>query len=683
MSADELHAEEDVQIAALSAAGAASAADGATDQRFARERQLLEEMSEIAEASRALRDARIERLVAWIREHQCPRLPSLGKRATAAATWNDTRIIIFTEYEDTKRYLHQQLAAAIEGTDRSDERIAVFAGSTPERSALDGGVPSREAIKQAFNAEPSKHPLRILIATDAAREGLNLQAHCWNLFHFDVPWNPSRMEQRNGRIDRKLQPRDDVYCHYFVYRQRPEDRILSVLVRKTETIKRELGSLAQVIDARLAERLKAGIRRDAIDALEREIDGAELDPLRRQVVEEELEATRQRQQALRKQIDALRGLLENSKDTIGLDEKHFRAAISSALAMLGAEPLTAISLGTGSFFPQTADRLDGAEKPGLAEPPGKMCLSPSLDVSGYAFPALDQRDGADPSWADTMDTLRAPRQRGQKPWEWRRESPIRPVVFEDPGTLTDEVVHLHLEHRVVQRLLGRFIAQGFVYHDLSRACLTQTTDAIPRVVLLGRLCLYGPNAARLHEELVPVTARWTDPAIRKVPLTPYARDSQTKTLALLDEALVSGVHRGVSQQILKQLQASAGHDVQELLPHLQSRGEEYAADARARLTERGLAESSAMRIILQTQQKHLAETVAHHDRADARQRLLEFGDAQDELRQLEANRRHWQIRLAALDRELATEPERIRELYEVRATRIEPVGLVYLWPKSS
>ena len=85
-----------------------------------------------------------------------------------------------------------------------------------------------------------------------------------------------------------------------------------------------------------------------------------------------------------------------------------------------------------------------------------------------------------------MDTLRAPRPRDQKFWEWRRTSPIRPVVFEDPG-VDDEVVHLHLEHRVVQRLLGRFTAQGFVHHDLSRACLAQTSDAIPRVILLGRL----------------------------------------------------------------------------------------------------------------------------------------------------------------------------------------------------
>lgn len=72
------------------------------------------------------------------------------------------------------------------------------------------------------------------------------------------------------------------------------------------------------------------------------------------------------------------------------------------------------------------------------------------------FPALDQRPGADPSWAETMDSLRAPPPRDQKFWEWRRTSPILPVVFEDPGVVTEEVVQMHLEQRVVQRLLSRF-----------------------------------------------------------------------------------------------------------------------------------------------------------------------------------------------------------------------------------
>ena len=649
LTEDQLHAEEELQVTAISAATIGPLKSSEAKALFAREQLLLDQMTEIAEASRSLPDGRIVRLIEWIRETQCPDLPKHGKRGENSAKWNDTRVIIFTEYDDTRRYLQQQLQAAITSTDRAESRIAIFAGSTPESSGENSDVLSRQDIRLAFNAEPSKHPIRILIATDAAREGLNLQAHCWNLFHFDVPWNPSRMEQRNGRIDRKLQPHDDVFCHYFVYKQRPEDRILSCLVRKTETIKRELGSLAQVIDAKLTETLKRGIRRETVDALEREIESADLPTDHRKAVEEELDAARERQQALRKQIDTLRNLLEDSQRSIGLDEAHFRSAISSALELVGAEPLKAIS--------------------SMEEGPPRC-----------SFPSLDQREGADSSWADTMDTLRVPRSREQKPWEWRRVSPIRPVVFQDPGTMTDEVVHLHLEHRIVQRLLGRFSAQGFVHHDLSRACLAQTTDAIPRVVLLGRLCLYGPSAARLHEELIPVTARWTDPNIRKGDLKPYARESETKTLSLLDDALISGTGRSINDQILKQLQASAPKDIEQLLSHLQTRGEEYAVDAKKKLTERGIAEAKAMREILETQQKYIAESIAKHDKRDARQLRIDFGDQEDELRQLESNRRYWDKRLTALETELRTEPDRIRELYDVKATRIEPVGLVYLWP---
>ena len=74
--------------------------------------------------------------------------------------------------------------------------------------------------------------------------------------------------------------------------------------------------------------------------------------------------------------------------------------------------------------------------------------------------------------------------------------------------LTEDTVHLHLEQRVAQWLLARFRSQGFIHHDLSRACLAQATDSIPRLILLGRLSLYGQGAERLHEELVPITARW-------------------------------------------------------------------------------------------------------------------------------------------------------------------------------
>jgi SNF2 family DNA or RNA helicase len=639
LSEEELQAEQDAQFEAATAATFGPVIEAKARDLFAREQLLLDRMTELAESARSLPDGRIQQLLEWIRTHMCPELGNPG------AKWNDTRCIIFTEYDDTKRYLQQQLEAALSISDRAGDRILIYHGPTPPAA--------REEIKAAFNADPRKHPVRILIATDAAREGLNLQAHCWNLFHFDVPWNPSRMEQRNGRIDRKLQLAPVVFCHYFVYKQRPEDRVLQVLVRKTETIREELGSLSQVIDSSLAKTMSRGIRRKDIGKMEAEIASADLESQNRRTVEEELEATRERQDLLREQIDRLRNLLDASEKSIGLDEAHFRSAISCALELLGSPPLQPI---------QTQSNGESSGPP------------------RFVFPALDQREGADPSWAETMDTLRMPRKRDQKFWEWRRMSPIRPVVFEDRGTIDEDLVHLHLEQRMVQRLLGRFTAQGFVHHDLSRACLAQTTDAIPRVILLGRLCLYGPGAARLHEELIPVAARWPDPHIRKGLLTPYGHEAETRTLNLLEESLFQHYSEAISDIVREQLQAAAPRDIQELLPHLQARGEEYAMDAEKKLKDRGEAEAKAMREILETQKKHIAAMVERQEKMDARQLRLEFGDVENELWQLEANKRHWAKRLEMIEGELKTEPDRIRELYDVKARRIEPVGVVYLWP---
>ncbi len=620
-----LQREEDIQFEAATLIAATRPDD--------KEMRLLDEMTRIAEEARGLPDARVRCLLDWIRQNMCPALSHPGDAVPAGkpAAWNDMRVLIFTEYEDTLRYLRQQLEAALQGTDRAEDRIEVYHGPTPQAR--------REEIKRAFNANPRKHPLRILLATDAGREGINLQTHCGDLFHFDVPWNPSRLEQRNGRIDRKLQPRPEVTCYYFVYWQRAEDRVLRALVRKTDTIKRELGSLAQVIEGKLADTLSGGIRHAEVERLERTIDSSDLDLNFKETVTEELEAALDRQDELREQKEKLQDLLKTSRDWVGLDADHFRSALSCALELIGADPLK-----------QSAGSSDR-----------------------FLFPALDQRKSSDPSWADTLDTLRNPRQREQTFWDWRRDSSIRPVVFEDPGTMTDEVVHLHLEHRVVQRLLGRFTAQGFVHNDLSRACLAQTADPIPRIILLGRLCLYGAGAARLHEELIPVTARWTDPHRRKGPLTPYARDAEQNTLHLLEQSLLKPGQPG-NDVVLRTLQAAGPRDVAELLPHLDKRGRELAEGATRMLAERGEREALAMRTILQEQQKRIAATVEQHrDRAPG---LFD----QEEMRQLDADRRHWDRRLGAIEQELRTEPDRIRGIYVVKAQRVEPVGLVYLWP---
>jgi superfamily II DNA/RNA helicase len=252
---EELEAEEAAQIEAVTiAAEGESLPDGNAEKLWHREQTLLEQMRAIAEKNRHQPDAKLRSLIDWIRKNLCPDLPTFGKQGQgAAAKWNHRRVLIFTENrEGTKRYLKTILEQTIEGTDRADERIEVIDGLTSSAR--------RKQIQRRFNTDPAKDPLRILLATDAAREGLNFQAHCADLFHFDLPWNPGRIEQRNGRIDRKLQPAPEVYCHYFVLPQRVEDRVLEVLVRKTETITKELGSLSKVIDDDIERRLGEGTR---------------------------------------------------------------------------------------------------------------------------------------------------------------------------------------------------------------------------------------------------------------------------------------------------------------------------------------------------------------------------------------------------------------------------------------
>jgi hypothetical protein len=170
--ADQERAEGDA-FAAFSAEVSDAAADAAALAAIANEeRAILDRMRDIAEQARYAADGKTKRLIDWLSANCCPAIgdPS-GDRDGAA--WTDTRVIIFTEWDASKRYLLDQLRHRIEGTDRADQRIEVFHGPTSEED--------RERIKRAFNAPPSEHPVRILICTDAAREGLNLQAHCHHL----------------------------------------------------------------------------------------------------------------------------------------------------------------------------------------------------------------------------------------------------------------------------------------------------------------------------------------------------------------------------------------------------------------------------------------------------------------------------------------------------------------------
>jgi hypothetical protein len=444
------------------------------------------------------------------------------------------------------------------------------------------------------------------------------------------------MEQRNGRIDRKLQRAPEVRCHYFVLTQREEDRVLEVLVEKTVRIRRELGSLGAVVERRLSDLLEKGIPLGQIAALTRSIDDESPTALQKQIVQQELEEARERDEKLSTQIEVLRKMLGAAKAYLQLDEEAFRQAISRALELLpGGEALRPI--------PDPKD-------------PGGPPLA-------WSFPELSLRRGADPTWLDTLDTLRAPRRRDQDLREWRRTCPLRPIVFQDVGSLDEAFVHFHLEHRVAQRLLGRLLSQGFVHDDLSRACVVLTDHTEPTVVLLGRLALYGEQAARLHDEILAVAAPWVDPVTRRGGLRAMSEADKEDALRRVERSLADPALHRVPDDRKRAFAETIERDVEDLLPRLAARGEARAKTSERELGSRADKEASAMEKILRAQAARIQKQHA------APQLELQLF-TKEEKRQLDADRSHWEKRMGAIDREIEEEPEKIRRGYASMARTV-------------
>jgi hypothetical protein len=151
-------------------------------------------------------------------------------------------------------------------------------------------------------------------------------------------------------------------------------------------------------------------------------------------------------------------------------------------------------------------------------------------------------------------------------------------------------------------------------------------------------------------------------------------------LVQVEEALAMPGSRGDEDPQQERLRAAAGRDVQELTPHLQRRADQLVERAERALVQRGDAEARDMRAILEAQRARIEQ---HQREVEQAARQGNFGFNADEERQLRADREHWARRLRAIAQELEAEPDRIRASYVVKATRVEAVGIVYLWPVGS
>ena len=153
--------------------------------------------------------------------------------------WLDLGCIIFTQYYDTAHWIAESLTARLAG-----ESVALYAGAGKSGLFFDGEWRSleRAEIKTAVR----ERKIRLLVATDAACEGLNLQT-LGTLINVDLPWNPSRLEQRIGRIKRYGQIRDRVDMLNLVYAGTNDEKVYQVLSHRMKDRYDLFGSLPDTI----------------------------------------------------------------------------------------------------------------------------------------------------------------------------------------------------------------------------------------------------------------------------------------------------------------------------------------------------------------------------------------------------------------------------------------------------
>ncbi len=142
----------------------------------------------------------------------------------------EAKVIVFTEYLDTLSALREAF-----------ESEPSLSGKTVE---IRGGMSARQRVRvQAKFEGPGTN---VLLATDAASEGLNLQEACHRIIHFELPWNPNRLEQRNGRVDRYGQTKEP-WGRYLFYPESPEEDVLHRLIERIQAMQSDRISTPDIL----------------------------------------------------------------------------------------------------------------------------------------------------------------------------------------------------------------------------------------------------------------------------------------------------------------------------------------------------------------------------------------------------------------------------------------------------
>ncbi|MGO1652995.1 phospholipase D-like domain-containing anti-phage protein [Senegalia sp. (in: firmicutes)] len=154
--------------------------------------------------------------------------------------WIERGTIIFSQYFDTAKWIAENLSKEFNG-----KTIGLYAGGSKSGIFIDGIFKRKE--KEDLKLMVRNRDLSVLVGTDSASEGLNLQS-LGTLINIDLPWNPTRLEQRKGRIQRIGQIYDTIYVYNMRYKDSVEDRVHSLLSKRLKNIYNVFGQLPDVLE---------------------------------------------------------------------------------------------------------------------------------------------------------------------------------------------------------------------------------------------------------------------------------------------------------------------------------------------------------------------------------------------------------------------------------------------------
>ncbi|MBX6357415.1 MAG: DEAD/DEAH box helicase [Micromonosporaceae bacterium] len=277
------------------------------------------------------------------------RLLAFARRAEALAGEGDAKLavlvkevksllgdgfnpVVFCRYIDTAEYVAARLEAAL------GKNFAV--------GSVTGALPPEERTERIaeLTADPARRP--VLVATDCLSEGVNLQEHFQAVVHYDLAWNPTRHEQREGRVDRfgQVAPKVRAVMIYGTD-NRIDEIVLKVLLRKHEQIRKALGVSVPVPDRSddVLETIAHELLIAPEDPEQLTLEGLGAGPreeLHREwesaAAKESQSRARYAQRAIQSQLDEVRRELAEVRASLGTPDE-VASFVESALAALGAD----------------------------------------------------------------------------------------------------------------------------------------------------------------------------------------------------------------------------------------------------------------------------------------------------------------------------------------------------------